>query len=359
MNSNDGTLLNEGKTEPAGRKAYEPWKERVEYIDFIKAIAIVYVILGHINFANEAIKPWVMRVSVCAFFYVSGVFLKGNGAMTLSEWKYFVGKKFRALMVPYYLWAVIFTAFTVSNLAKIIYASYQMIEDSGSSGVLWFFPVLFLCFLMYACCRMAFQNRFTTTVKIILIVVTFGIAFLLPQVKYGYPMGVNSAFSAFGFFLMGNIAFPYMQRFHQYVSKNWVGLCICILAACVSFAGTLLYRLNPASVSMATGKYGNVALFLVVAIAGIMFTISIALIIDKVCFPKIKKWIAYIGRNSLAVCVLHILVVKVAEMAFQRVQMPDWAELIITCGFAITFSCVGNWLISMFAPVLLGKSEKR
>ncbi|MBR3016531.1 MAG: acyltransferase [Clostridia bacterium] len=356
MNDSSGSNPN---SDMGGLKEVKPRNERVAYVDIIKAIAIVYVILVHTNFANGAIKPWLMRIVMCVFFFVSGVFLKGNGDMTPSQGRTFIAKKFQSFMVPYFLWALIFSKFNFTNLIKIIYGSYQMIGSSGSSRVLWFLPVMFLCFVMYICCRLVFQNRFSTAAKITMIAITFGIAFLLPKLERGYPWGINSAFSAFGFLLMGNLTFPLLQRFHQYGSRSRAGLCVGIVAACISFAGTQFYRLNLAPVSMATGKYGNVALFLIVAVSGIIFTAVIAVLIDQLPFLKLKGYISYIGRNTFSIFVLHLLGVRIAEILFHRVHMPNWAGLILACVVAIAVSLTGNWVISRFAPVLLGKSEQR
>ena len=359
MNDNSGSIPNTEIPESANLNNEKPKKERVEYIDYIKAFAIVCVILGHANFANEALKPWIMRITMAIFFFASGVFLKGNGKMTLGEWKTVLDKKFRALMVPFFLWAVIFTKLSLPNLIKIMYGSYRMIVSSGSSRVLWFLPVQFICLVMYNSLRLVFQEKFKTPVKLAAMAAVFGVGFLLPQISRGYPWGFNSAFAALGFMLMGNVAYPLMHRLRQFIMKTKVGLPVGILTACAAFAGTQFYRLNTAPVSMATGKYGNPALFLIAAVSGIIFAVTSAMIIEKLCFPIIKRGLSYIGRNTFSIYILHLPSVKLAEMLFKRVPMPSWAELTVTCVIAISFSLIGGRVISMFAPALLGNNTTK
>ena len=47
--------------------------ERIEYIDIARAIAMVFVVLGHINFANSGIKAWAYSFHMPAFFFISGM----------------------------------------------------------------------------------------------------------------------------------------------------------------------------------------------------------------------------------------------------------------------------------------------
>ena len=53
--------------------------ERILYVDYIKAIAMILVIIGHINYANQEIKPWLYAFHMPVFFFCTGLVFNGGG----------------------------------------------------------------------------------------------------------------------------------------------------------------------------------------------------------------------------------------------------------------------------------------
>lgn len=51
-------------------------KERIAFIDYIKAFAIILVVLSHINAYNENLKIWTMSFSIPLFFIAHGMVYK-------------------------------------------------------------------------------------------------------------------------------------------------------------------------------------------------------------------------------------------------------------------------------------------
>lgn len=54
---------------------------RLLYVDYMKAIAMILVIMGHVNFANEPVKAWIYSFHMPAFFFCTGLVLKVGGGI--------------------------------------------------------------------------------------------------------------------------------------------------------------------------------------------------------------------------------------------------------------------------------------
>ncbi len=80
-------------------------KARIVFVDYMKAFLIVTVVLCHINALDPAVNAWLRSFNMPAFFFAGGFLLKDVGSP--RELADAVGRKFRSLMIPYYLWAVI------------------------------------------------------------------------------------------------------------------------------------------------------------------------------------------------------------------------------------------------------------
>lgn len=46
---------------------------RKKYVDYVKAIGIILVIAGHVNFANQPLKLWIYSFHMPLFFFATGL----------------------------------------------------------------------------------------------------------------------------------------------------------------------------------------------------------------------------------------------------------------------------------------------
>ena len=124
------------------------------YIYYLKAFAIIMVIMAHVNFANSSIKPWLTSFLMPAFFFSTGLAIRVRGQISLKE---SLLKKIHRLMLPYLLWALIYAKFTILSFLMIVYGSYWTIARAGALTSLWFLPVMFVAlvffYLFITCCN--------------------------------------------------------------------------------------------------------------------------------------------------------------------------------------------------------------
>ena len=221
-------------------------KERIRYIDFFKALAILLVILGHVNFANTGIKSWIYSFHMPAFFFASGLYLNTEKKVTKQEYFSLIQKNTYRLILPYILWGLIFSQFSPLNCAKLAYGSYSMISSAKSLTSLWFLPVLFLSLMMLHSFMWLSRKHFGNAAKLCLMILGFIVGFILPNIKIGYPWSINVAFVAFGFVLLGNLSSGMMAKVTLLFSaeKKIQSLLLKIVAMGLCFAGTMIYQYN-------------------------------------------------------------------------------------------------------------------
>ena len=333
-------------------------KQRIRYIDYARALGMLLVILGHINFANSEIKAWIYSFHMPLFFFISGMTLKtSQGIDERNVWKY-LRKRMYLLMVPYFVWALVYASLDMRNCVRILYGSHQTLTSAGSLTSLWFLPVLLEATAMFLAANWILKNRFNGISKLILIPLTFLIAFYLPKFKYGYPMGINLAFYAFGFLLLGNLCAPAIASFrNKQLNRGHDTIWWCI-AAVGALIGTFLYKLNLPNgsyVNTANAEYGSVPIFLIAAMCGILFIMAVSILLDIVCSSHLLKNLVYIGQNTLGFFVTQKPIIRIFQSIFNRVKMPTAVELIITWICTVFLCYMLVMILNKYIPVIVGK----
>lgn len=142
-------------------------KARDQYIDVIKGIGIISIVVGHaswiIEIAGHSIQigPFVYLYHLAIFFFCSGYLYKENGT---NYWE-FVAKKLKGLFVPFIGYTVFYLIFRNLFIDMGILAGEKyglgnwfisltnMITFNGVGeflGAFWFLPVLFFAISLYA-----------------------------------------------------------------------------------------------------------------------------------------------------------------------------------------------------------------
>ena len=339
---------------------------RIQYIDVFKALAIILVVLSHVEYAKEA-KAWIASFAMPAFFFISGSLLKTVPGTMKTE-RAFCIKKFLSLMIPYFAWALIYHAiWALTNMSldgrrliHLLYGSHQSLGKVHTLTSLWFLPVLFLAMVLFSLCRLTLGNIQKLPVKLILAVVFLSVGGMLPKLDNGYPWGVNLAPTAFGFIMLGNALFPLLERMRQRLNGKG-GLAILIVATATCFVATLSYRFNiPENgyIHVAEAAYGNYLLFLLTGVIGTAFMLFISLTIDRMIpegLMAIRSFFSFLGRNTLCTFVTHKLFIRVFEGLFHAVRVPNAVALIVTSVGTIVGCCLAALVIERYLPILAGR----
>lgn len=330
-------------------------KNRVLFIDYIKAIAMILVIMGHVNFANQGIKEWIYSFHMPAFFFCTGLVITG-GANLGSVLR----KRFQRLMIPYLLWGLIFAKFTIPNLGKIVYGSYWSIVSSGALSSLWFLPVMFVSLLMFHFIEGVRLCKRSITM-LMLIVFAFVIGAFMPPIKIGYPWAINVAFVAYGFLLVGFLLKKYIRHYYDFLKLHRMhGLCTCLIISLFSFVGTLAYQFihpNTGYVLMANARWGNMPLFVFVALCGSFMLLTFSIFFEIMCKREIRL-LSFVGQNTLCIFAVQKPIIGCFKSFFSYIHMYDASVLLIltTIG-TLMLSCFLCIIINKFFPFLAGRTN--
>lgn len=317
---------------------------RKRYVDWMKTIAIILVIVGHTNFANSWCKSWIYAFHMPLFFFASGLVLKQE---PLGSW---FSKKSRALLVPFVLWGLIYAEFSFESLAKLIYGSYRMISAAGSLTSLWFLPAMFLALLII---QLVWKWLNSPTAVLAAAAGFTAISMILPQLENGYPWCLDAAFLAAAFILIG---YGTEQKTAVIKSaKFWSA------AALVGLLLLLTVPLNPvnrdSNVLMAGNFVGNPLWFWTAAIGGCSLVFSVSHLLGNTQFGS--KAVRFIGENTLVIFAVQKPIISGFEHIFRRFPMPSVVELLITSAGTLAITCAAAVIINRYAPCLAGRYSAR
>lgn len=312
--------------------------ERENYIDVVRGIGIVLMILGHIPLSAQ-FDHFIHAFHMPMFFLISGFFFhkSSSWADAVSSIK----KKARKLLIPYvvfgavyyFIWCVfVRNENPLLPLKSVVFSNTDNHMPIG--GALWFLTCMFLADTGYRLiCMIA-----TRKVRFALAGVIGISGCYLSRLGYSIPWGGVPAIVAIGFYGMGDFAREYWNHIKQNAKRlNGVVLPIIFLALC----GLIMKN---GYINMRIGSYGIVPLFWFNAIA---FTLFMTLIMEHLCsmvnrsktqivrlLRDILNYLMFTGKESL-----YFLCLNQLFLWFFRNIVPDiFAKNAIM--FFMTMTCI-------------------
>jgi fucose 4-O-acetylase-like acetyltransferase len=330
---------------------------RILYIDYLKAIAMIFVIMGHINFANHDVKAWIYSFHMPVFFFSTGLVLdftqtsRGGNLMIVAR------KYFKRLMLPFLLWGLIFSKFSIPNLLLICYGSYRSIHKAGSLTSLWFLPVMYVAvLLLFLISRTRGDNRDWLMFSLSIVALVLGVS--MPCLGIGYPLSLNVALVALFFMTLGNITRPYFNQIYDFLkAEKKRGVSVCLLLILIFAGGSLTYLMNIPKIGyihMGIGQFGNPILFALTAICGILMLIFLCIMLEYI-HSRTTKGLLFVGQNTLCIFIVQKPIIGCFKKLFEIYPMNSGLVLFITTAGTLALSCILCIIINKYVPVLVGK----
>lgn len=125
---------------------------RVESIDGLKGIGILFMVLGHMHF-GKMFNHYVYTFHMPLFFLISGYLYKKPELLMKA-----VGRKAKSLLIPYFsfgigywiLWFVLHGRETETPLEPFWALLFNGINGLVYESALWFLPTLFMVYLLFS-----------------------------------------------------------------------------------------------------------------------------------------------------------------------------------------------------------------
>ncbi len=315
---------------------------RIQYIDLLRAVGIILMIMGHIGFGT-LFDRWIHAFHMPLFFIISGYFYKSKDIRSV------VISRIHTLIIPYLIFGVFHTIlyFIIVGDYDLHYIYILLIENTADGGVaisgaLWFLTAMFFSEILYNLIQKLNICEMYKTV-IILIISILGMAFAT-YLPFRLPWALDAAMTSVGFIHFGHLIKGHLKRIINITFGSSL-----ILFTIFSILALLKY------VNMRTGNYGIWLLFwtnsfgLTTALWNIVKYIDEWLMKRKL-IKKIIYFLKGIGSNSIVyLCLNQLAIYCITRLADSAVSFNQ-SEIIWLLAFKM--------LIFVFTMLALVMAEK-
>lgn len=295
------------------------------------------------------------------FFAISGILFSVNKGATFKS---FFLKRFKQLIVPYFILNIITYLFWLfigrkfgSDIALNIPIYKPLLGILYGNGIdnylqhctsLWFIPCLFIVENIYFI--------FSSQKKLILIAsfVLLGFAdyyFALPRL----PWGINIAFTAIIFYIIGNTFKNYIIKYETSLNSNALifGTSLIVLF--------FLSKIN-GNVDMDNRMYSNYLLFILSGISGIIMILSCSKILEGIFSGS--KLLVFISNGTIVILAFHAIagsIIRGVTLFIFHIPITIYDNKIINSALYSILSIVIlmplMYVLERYFPQMIGKNK--
>lgn len=272
---------------------------RIDWIDLIRGIAIILVVMGHCEYSqcNISLKNAIYVFHMSMFFVLAGCTAELSMRKSPSI-RLFIKNKFWALFVPYTIWC--FLPLPLSKYCDFLHYDFYnrfIIYISGRcnyGGLFWFLICLFTLQLLFCVYTWFERKKSHHTCVAVGVFVVFAILYVAKKLWSDDGNGFGLACQTYLYyfpFLVG-VCFIKYEKVKNVLLSKWF-LTISVLAA--------LFFVNAREDIPHSGTLSR--------ITGICITCVLISMIEKqkIAQFKISGFISIIGKYSLAIYIFHYL----------------------------------------------------
>ena len=255
--------------------------KKSKQIALLTVFAMTLVVIGHSditdNFKHLWIYKWVYSFHMPLFFFISGfLFYLTNPIEKFQSTPYifFIKKKSVRLLIPFlFINSVIFLvkALLITDTSMLQHpvtltlSSFLHSTFISPMGFMWFLPTLFVIFLLaYPLLYIIHHHRLTNIaqerVLICLVIALISALVSVWIINFDF-FKIKEALYFFPFFIFGMLYCQFKPIIDKFIRRYWIGIGIVSISI---------------SASLVTSGY-------IAAIWGIMFSVTIALILESKC----------------------------------------------------------------------------
>ena len=338
-------------------------KERIEWLDSVKAVGIFLMVLCHAKLSNTTIVTVISTFHMPLFFILSG-YLDRKQEISMAVTK----KYFRSLITPYFFFSI--CSFSICWISPILHPeiyhmeSYAKIflsaligmflmEDKVTSfsflpsGPLWFLIALFQVKLLFSIGVLLYRKNCMWTIPFS--------CFLIITYNCRIPFfSVESALLAFPFYCVGF----FLQELHvldKFPPKRYCN----VLIGMALLAYIVLFGVKNGRVDIDGCLYGNNIVFFY--LNGTIGTIMIILLIKE---TKKLSILSECGKSTITILGTHFFFLIPSQILFVTIFHFSISDLPFFCSALMAIvACLGGVLIHSFLnrhfPLLIGKNDTK
>lgn len=319
-------------------------RARLSYLDILKGIGIVLVVIGHIYF-NKPIVNWIYSFHMPLFFFAAGWVYKKK-----SIWIDFK-KRIRTVIIPYFCfggltliyWQLLERRFRDSDMSFVtavyglVFGQYDYI---GFNVHLWFLPCFFIVVTLFNL-LVHIGGRYGKQLAIIVSIIMSVVYILVPIPSL--PWGVDRAFRFIVFYAIGTVLSSLNVDEKIKNCGKSVQYTVAAVLFSLNFAVTFL-SLNLSIMSFVT------------AILGVISMLIISVTIEK------NRILEYLGRISLVVLCVHgpvyRILIKMVSISLRLSTDAVRKNIVLTLFVTALTLCIcmiAHQIIDRIVPWMIGK----
>lgn len=305
-------------------KKKEKKESRITYIDVTKAIALLFVVFGHLVKFNSDIFNWIFSFHMPLFFILSGMccnFEKYNKFTTFAK------KKLKTLIKPYFIFSFIgfiicllvpdwrTNALSIEALKQFLYNSQPELLHVGQ---IWFLVALFFSNILFYILENILLKKANKLVKtiayIILSIIGYKIFSLINIPYFGrLPWKIDVSITATVFIAIGY----YINKFKLIERISNLKITYLFMLWLI-FINIIFGTILNGYVNICNCDFGNFVYYYISAISG---CILICMIGYKL---KNLKFLCYYGKNSLQMFALHSFLLSLSEVVLSIIYNKQY-----------------------------------
>lgn len=244
-------------------------KIRNEYMDFLKGIAILATVAGHLLSdipAGDTLFNIIYSFHMPLLFFVSAYIEESSRRKYMGREKNMLSKRAIGLLVPYFSWSLLYTYMHNGTVLEMNFILWKDILLGNMYQGLWFLPVLFglkiLHYLYWKMCNMVVKPALWKNILMICLLESIT-AVLALIVKQTYLVNMLSYAIPY-FFAVLIVDFDWVRKiieeewllafalltyvlvfpFFSFYNTHWttqvtrIGLSLCVIIVCWKLQGT-------------------------------------------------------------------------------------------------------------------------
>lgn len=345
-------------------------KVRIHYIDVARAISILLLVWGHTLGHSENSKyiyKIIYSFVVPLFFVVSGFLMS-----TKESFGNFAKNKFVRIMIPYFVWAVLFlvpfymfgssvaSSFDISQKDGLLTVMKNILYGIGKghrlqqNSSLWFLPALYTMSLFYYYLFYLLDKFDNDRLRIVAAAVLMIAGYISDEyLLLSLPWGLNTVFVAGVYFYIGYLLRRY-KVIEQIMSKKYRFIVLVVAGIWGMYAGSANRALGFMDYNI-----GNVWL---AYISGICFSVLMLCLSYRIGKCSMLE---YVGKNTISVMIFHKLPILLCQtklgilthwLTASNIFIEVMLSTIVAIG-ATFFALVVGEVLKIIAPFTIGEKQ--
>lgn len=288
---------------------------RIPYLDIAKGFAIIFVIIGHCRYSPTILIGWIYSFHMPLFYILSGFTFNIDH---YKDFKSFLIKKLKTLMIPYYLLCIMLLILTtlffsendISTFTEGLKAIFIANRLHKYYYSMWFIPSLFFSEILLYFIIKGIKNKYALG---LLSVLFTAIGYFTFKYIKGFYYSIDTVPIALSFLIFGYITKSFISKSNRSF-RSFIIMIVSFFVNIVSCFGNI-YLHNGYSIGIYFGIILNPVLFYIAAVSGSIFIIYISLFIKKsfiLEYAGKNSLIFYAFQNAFAIPLCYMLIEKIS-----------------------------------------------